>query len=192
MDHLRLEDEALMARIRDRDGQAFEALFDRYRDLVYSLSFRILDDQAGAQDVAQDVFVELWRQPRSYDAARGRFLPWLLQVVRHRAIDERRRRERRERREGEVAVDYEAVVMAGKSGDPILAFVLGQDGVEVRQALAELPDGQRRAIELAYFAGLTQREIAVVLHQPVGTVKTRIRSGLRKLRTALAEGDEGE
>ncbi len=185
LDYRALDDDALMRRVGDGDASALEALVGRYADVLYSVTVRILHSEAAAQDVVQDVFVRLWRRPEQFDSQRGRFVPWLLSVARHRAIDERRSADRRLRHEGEAGTNHEILRVPDGSRDPAVAALLSEDRAEVRRALAGLPDEQRRAIELAYFGGLTQREIAQALQQPLGTVKTRIRLGMQKLRSAM-------
>lgn len=189
VDYSELDDEALMERIGAGDQQAFEVLFDRYGDIVFSISVRILNSEAAAHDVVQDVFMRLWRRPSRYDGARGQFTSWLSAVARHRAIDERRNVGRRQRREGDGGEVYQTEGPPAQEQDPTRAALASEDRAEVREALAALPDGQRRIIELAYFGGLTQREIAEDLQQPLGTVKTRMRLGMKKLRAALTGRD---
>ena len=181
-----LADEELMRRLFHRDKLAFEALFDRYGDLVYSTALRVLRDAHLAQDISQEIFVRIWRKPESYVAERGRFLTWLISVTRNRAVDEIRSRGRRQRYETASPEEQERELPAGEANDPALNAQLAEQAHVVRAALAELPPEQRKVIELAYFGGLTQQEIADRLSQPLGTVKTRIRLGMQKLRAALA------
>lgn len=184
--HAAWTDEALMLAVATQDRVAFETIYDRYADLVYSTSLRILADSQLAEDVTQDVFVRLWNRPETFVAERGRFLSWLMSVSRNRAVDLLRARGRRRRREVESLIpteEYAAVVADDE--DPAQAALLHEEQWLVRGALKELPDDQRRALELAYFGGLTQQEIASLLHEPLGTVKTRIRLGMMKLRRAL-------
>jgi len=182
-------DEALMAAIAAHDDIAFDALYDRYADLIYSAALRVLGDPQLAEDATQDVFVRIWRRPDQFVAARGRFLSWVMSVTRNRAVDECRARRRRLRREGtqfegpsEVSVES---VFAIDPEDPQKTVQVHEDQIRVRTALVDLPEDQRRVLELAYFGGLTQQEIAAQLHEPLGTVKTRIRLGMQKLRKAL-------
>lgn len=189
-------DEALMQAIAARDELAFSVLYDRYVDLVYSASFRVLGDAQLAEDATQDIFVRLWRRPETFIPDRGRFLSWLMSVVRNRAVDELRARGRRLRREAAVTTtdgedNQVSLIPAGDGDDPILTAQLHEEQVLVRRALTELPAEQRMALELAYFKGLTQQEIAVALHEPLGTVKTRIRLGMQKLRRSLSGQVQG-
>lgn len=189
-------DEALMHAIAARDELAFGVLYDRYVDLVYSASLRVLSDSQLAEDATQDIFVRLWRRPETFIPERGRFLSWLMSVVRNRAVDELRARGRRLRRETVVATtsgedDQIAMLPSGDGDDPMLAAQLHEEQVLVRAALTTLPPEQRVALELAYFRGLTQQEIAVTLHEPLGTVKTRIRLGMQKLRRSLSGQVQG-
>ncbi len=185
-DYAELGDEELMQRLHHRDQRAFEAIFDRYGDLVYSTALRVLRDTQLAEDVSQEIFVRLWRKPQSYVAERGRFLTWLISVTRNRAVDEVRSRGRRQRHETASPEEQERELPASDSIDPALNAQLAEQARIVRAALAELPPEQREIIELAYFGGLTQQEISERLDQPLGTVKTRIRLGMQKLRAARA------
>lgn len=187
MDYSGFPDEELVAQLSRQDTQAFEALYERYGNLVYSVSLKILADVQAAEDVVQEVFLRVWRKPDQYDAARGRFLTWLLSVARNRAIDERRSRGRRQRFEvGSAPLDGEGP-HSDEADDPALAALLADERSAIRGALGGLPPEQRSAIELAYYGGFTQQEIARALGEPLGTVKTRIRLGMQKMRAALAE-----
>lgn len=181
-------DEALMHAIATHDEHAFAVLYDRYIDLVYSASFRVLADAGLAEDVSQDVFVRLWRRPETFISERGRFLSWLMSVTRNRAVDELRSRGRRRKREGgPLGEPDEAAepLFATDPVDPQFSAELHEDQLAVRRALKDLPKDQRQALEMAYFGGLTQQEIAAELHEPLGTIKTRIRLGMQKLRRSL-------
>ncbi|MCH8346117.1 MAG: sigma-70 family RNA polymerase sigma factor [Chloroflexi bacterium] len=191
-DYKELGDEELMRRLFHKDKQAFEAIFDRYGDLVYSTALRVLRDAHLAEDISQEIFVRLWRKPESYVAERGRFLTWLISVTRNRAVDEIRSRGRRLRHETASPEEQEREIPAGEANDPALNAQLAEQARTVRAALTELPPEQRQVIELAYFGGLTQQEISDQLDQPLGTVKTRIRLGMQKLRAALAPGMRSE
>jgi len=179
-----------MDRLAGRDLIAFEALYDRYGDLVYSVSLRIVGDNYIAEDVTQDVFLRVWRRPDQFDLSRGKFVTWLLSVARNRSIDQRRSQSRRLRHEALPATEEDEDVLPGDNArdDPALATVLAEERAAVRAALATLPPEQRLALQLAYFGGMTQQEIANMLGQPLGTVKTRMRLGMQKMRNALQRG----
>ena len=193
------DDAVLMEALGRGDIQALEQLYDRYSALVFSVSLRVLHDPQLAEDVVQEVFLRLWRQPASFDPGRGRFISWLMSVTRNRALDELRRVSRRNRsedQEDDESNPLDAVATSDRMDDPALGAELREQREAVRTAMTRLPPEQRRAIELAYFSGLTQAEISDVTGDPLGTVKTRIRLGMRKLRDALngfvdGDGDEG-
>jgi RNA polymerase sigma-70 factor (ECF subfamily) len=177
-------DAAIVERMARGEADATADLYDRHVRVVYSLALRILQDDGEAEDLAQEVFVQAWQQAARYDASRGTVPAWLLNMTRSRAID--RVRARRVRPEGApVAID---VLMESMSapGDLAADVLAGEDAALLRRELAALPVLQRVAIELAYFEGLSHREVAERLDEPLGTVKTRIRMGLLKLRDALA------
>lgn len=179
----------LIARIQDGDATGLDDLYQRYARPVYSLALKVLGDPSMAEDVSQEVFLKLWRQPQSYDPARGALSSWLLSVAHNRAIDVFRRRRSREERsltDGEGV--EEAVPDTGVHGPGDLAE-LAETSAAVRRAMGEIPAQQRQAIEMAFFQGKTHIEIAEELGEPLGTTKTRIRLGMRKLRQILeAEG----
>ncbi len=183
-------DERLMSAITLRDEAAFAVLYDRYADLAYSAAFRVLGDAQVAEDATQEIFVRLWMRPEGFIADRGKFLSWFMSVVRNRAVDEFRSRGRRRRRESVTSFEgdeYLRQVCTPDRNDPASAVQIHEAQGMVRLALSALPPDQRNALELAYFSGYTQEEIAVVLHEPLGTVKTRIRLGMQKLRRALSD-----
>ncbi|MGE3960253.1 MAG: sigma-70 family RNA polymerase sigma factor [Dehalococcoidia bacterium] len=188
------DDAVLMEALGRGDLQALEALYDRYSALVFSVSLRVLHDPQLAEDVVQEVFLRLWRQPASFDPGRGRFISWLMSVTRNRALDELRRVSRRNRSEDQEEDEsnpLDALATSDRMDDPVLGAELREQREAVRTAMTRLPPEQRRAIELAYFSGLTQAEISDVTGDPLGTVKTRIRLGMRKLRDALTEFVDG-
>jgi RNA polymerase sigma-70 factor (ECF subfamily) len=180
-----LDDEELMMRLTFRDLNAFRTLYKRYSSLVYSASLRVLRDPALAEDMVQEIFLRIWRKPDSYVAQRGKFATWLTSVTRNRAVDEIRSRNRRYRHETASPEQQELDVRGDERDDPALTAELSDQRRLILAALSGLPPEQKQVIELAYFGGLTQQEIAERLNQPLGTVKTRIRLGMQKLRGAL-------
>lgn len=180
----RAADQDAIRRLVAGDTDALAGLYDRHARPIYSLVLRILDDQGEAEDIVQEVFSQAWKQAGRYDPARGTVAAWLLTIARSRAID--RLRSRRAQPGSARAADESAI---RDLPDPSLgqdAAVLTAEQVgRLRSAMSRLPLLQRMAIELAYYEGLTQSEIAERLEQPLGTVKTRIRLGLLKLRDEL-------
>jgi RNA polymerase sigma-70 factor (ECF subfamily) len=179
------EDLSCLRRIASGDQTGAAPLYDRHARTLYSLILRILGDQTDAEDVLQEVFAQAFRQATRYDASRGAVAAWLLTMARSRAIDRlRARRTRAEARTREVEALDE---MPDLRPDAAATMLDEEQSRLVRQALGDLPLLQRIAIELAYYEGLSHTEIAQRLEQPLGTVKTRIRLGLLKLRDVLTE-----
>ncbi|HEY6485310.1 MAG TPA: sigma-70 family RNA polymerase sigma factor [Candidatus Cybelea sp.] len=164
-----------MERVRRGDAGAFETLYDEYHRLVYGVALRVLADPPGAEDVTQSVFLKLWSDPASFVS--GNFGAWIVRVARNRAFDALRAR---------AARPEEEIPEALAERDSLEETALGALNAEsVRHALAQLPPEQRELIELGFFGGVTHHEIAKRTGLPLGTVKTRIRAGLRRLRSAL-------
>lgn len=164
------------------DASAVADLYDRHARAIYSLALRMLADGAEAEDVVQDVFTQAWRQAGLYDPARAPVIGWLLVIARARTLDRLRARRSRIGLTGEGPDPAELADVA--PGQDVQAIGREQ-GSRVRAALAALTAAQREAIELAYYKGLSQSDIAARLEQPLGTIKTRIRSGLLRLREIL-------
>jgi RNA polymerase sigma-70 factor (ECF subfamily) len=178
-------DVTLLHDIARRDEEALGSLYDRYRLILFGLLVRILSSREEAEDVLQEVFLQVWRRATDFDEQRGRPFTWLVTLARSRAIDRLRQLGSRERLA--VAVAQE---VGGEASDAVLDAFRSEQREIVAGALAALPQEQRCALMLAYFEGLTQTEIAARLSAPLGTVKTRMRSGLTKLRELLAEQAE--
>ena len=176
-------DLAALERMARGDHEALAELYDRHGRLVYSLALRILRDQSDAEDIVQEVFSQAWRQAARYDASRGNPVAWLLNLTRSRAID--RLRGRRARPDA-AAADPAALDLADLSQPVDEQIALSHQAARIRAAVGELSVLQRVAIELAFYEGMTHVEIADRLELPLGTVKTRIRQGLLKLRERLA------
>ncbi len=170
------QDEALLDRVRARDHQSMTELFDRYGSMVYSVALRVLKDPGNAEDVMQDVFFQLWENPRAFVPGRGTLGAWLLVVARNRAIDSLRRRK--------PSDSVDDVVLPAKTN---LASEAECSTMmeKVRVVLNGLPSDQQKSLQLAFFEGLSHSEIAAQTGDPLGTVKTRIRSALISVRKAI-------
>jgi RNA polymerase sigma-70 factor (ECF subfamily) len=179
-----LSDGALAALLREQPAAGVAALYDRYGRLVFSLALRIVQDHGAAEEITQDVFLRCWRSIDRYQARQGSLAAWLLAITHHRSIDElRSRRGKHLRRE----ISDEAI-------HPLAVLDTGYDAAllrgEVQEALHLLPPAQRDVIELIFWGGLTRREVAERLQLPLGTVHTRLRLGMEKLRAALEQASE--
>lgn len=168
------------------DRQAFDELYRRYSPSAYGLAFRITGQQVLAQDVVHDAFLALWRTPEAYDPARGSFRTFFLSLVHHRAVDTVRREERLRRRQERVS-NLEPLLGEDVAEGVVDAAFIGERRKEVRAALETLPSEQRKVLEMAYFDGMTQMQIATEIGIPIGTVKTRTLAAMRKLRRALQQ-----
>lgn len=178
-------DAALMSRVARGDRDAFGELYARFSGPLYGTALRILQDAAESQDVVHDGFLAIWNKASTYETSRGSVFSWALTMVRNRAIDRVRMRRRRQEllADAPLADTEHLTTEAGPSGSDSAA---AQDEARtVRAAVATLPVDQQRALELAFFSGLTQEQIATKLGAPLGTVKARIRRGLLKLRETL-------
>ncbi len=183
------QDGQLVALVAEGDAAALETLYDRYGKAAYSLARRILTDQNLAEDVVQEVFLSLWRDARRFDPSRGTVGTYLLSMTHHRSVDVVRREENLRRRRGpEEALELASDPRPGVEEEMEAA----ERRTHIRAALAELPEPQREALLLAYFGGYTQREIASLVGIPLGTVKTRMAAGMRRLKDALGEAGRQE
>jgi RNA polymerase sigma-70 factor, ECF subfamily len=178
----RLADEELMGLVAGNDAEAFEVVLERHSDAAFSLAYRICGRRSVAEDVAQEAFLSVWRSATRYDRTRGSVRTWALGIVHHRAIDALRRSGAHDRRRASEEGLEETLEAPERTETQAIENAMAQ---EIRDALEQLPDDQRRAIELAYFGGFTHVEIASMLDAPVGTVKGRMRLGLQKLRTHM-------
>jgi len=178
-------DEQLVSALKHGENWAMSALYDRYSRLVFSLALKILRDNGAAEEAVQEVFVKVWRRAKAFDGERGKFSSWLMGIAHNHAIDElRRRRVRPAASDEETDEADEAVDPAPAPLDTAMQHL---EHRRILDALDEIPLDQRKPIEMAYFEGFTQQEIAEKLCQPLGTVKTRMRLGMQKLKVLLAE-----
>ncbi len=180
--HIR-DDASLLRGIQRGDETALEELYDRHSTAVYSLVLRILADRSAAEDVLSDVFWRIWKRAESHDPSRASVIAWMMTIARRRAIDELRMSGRRERRER--SPEASVGTLQGMRPSPEGATLATETQQHVRDALSALAPEQRTPIELAFFEGLTHVEIAAQLQQPLGTIKTRIRAGMQRMREQL-------
>ena len=177
---------ALLDGMSAGDTRALERLYGLFSGLVHGLALRILLDPAEAEEVTQDVFLYLWQQPRRFDPTRGNLTSYLAALTRSRSIDRLRARDSQGRRQQGLALEAGATAARDESADPLENMLLGERRRRVQAGLAALPEEQQQALEIAYFEGLSHVEIAARLGIPLGTVKTRIRQGMIRLRAAMA------
>ena len=181
-------DQALLARIAAGDEQALGALYDRYGATLYALAYAIVRDSADAEEGAADAFAQVWRSAAEYDRGRGSVAAWLTTITRSRGLDRLRAKQRRAHMLDRASVHDEeglALPLAAVGTLPDGGAEQSEVSTLVNRSLGELPQPQRRVIEMAYFGGLSQSEIASELNEPLGTVKTRMRAGMQKLRESL-------
>jgi RNA polymerase sigma-70 factor (ECF subfamily) len=187
------DDASLVASVALGDAQALELIYERHSRGVYSLALRLLSDGPAAEEVVQETFLKLWRQPTAYQPSRGRLLAWLLGVAHHHAIDVLRRRQLEQRHRapqaplasGDGLVDLlDNLGLTSTDDDPQARAGAFEQRLAIGRALAGLPNEQRLPLQLAYYKGMTQLEIANLLGSPLGTIKTRMRLGLQTLRKA--------
>jgi RNA polymerase sigma factor (sigma-70 family) len=177
-------DADIVARLCRGDRSAVDDLYERFRRPAFALARRVLADDVLAEDVLQDAFLSVWRDPTAYDSSRGSFASWFLAMVHHKAVDAVRREESQRRRQAraEQEVVLAAPTATADVEDDAWARVVAE---QVRAALGSLPDAQREALTLAYYGGYTQREVAALTRAPLGTVKTRMLAGMRRLKKDL-------
>jgi len=187
IDASRDDDAVLVDAVARGDARALELIYDRHSRGVYSLSLRLLSDSTAAEEVVQETFLKLWRHPNAYQPARGRLLPWLLGVAHHHAVDLLRRRQLEQRHRatpnGDATSDaLDTLGLPSPDDDPQIHAGAFDQRVAITRAMANLPIEQRLPLELAYYRGMTQFEVAALLGVPLGTIKTRMRLGLQQLR----------
>lgn len=180
-DYVRYDDESLIRLIAQAHEEALAQLYDRYNRLVFSLALAIVNDRATAEEITLDVFMRVWQKAATYRADQAKVSTWLTHIARHHAIDVLRRRSIRP---DHYAAHWEDVTPHAPSSqeDPEESAELSLQRNRIQAALAQLPSDQKQALMLAYFAGYTHQQIAETLKQPLGTVKTRLRLALQKLR----------
>lgn len=176
--YLLLADEDLMSLTGDGDAGAFAGLYDRHGRAAYSLAYRMMGERQAAEDLVQEAFLQAWRAAGSYRAERGSVRTWVLSIVHHRGIDQLRSSASRRRTQDR----FEASASVSQPSEAFSEAWRNSQRVQVREALQELPPEQLRVLELAYFSGYTHREIAELLDLPLGTVKGRMKLGLKKIR----------
>lgn len=182
----RLADEELMPLIGQKDPEAFAVFYDRHGGVAYSLAYRIVGEKAAAEDVTQEAFISVWRSGARFDRARGSVRSWMLSIVRNRAIDMLRSRAGKAPK---LSFDDDAVLEQRPAEELTDEEAMQHETAkELRGAVGSLPGEQAKVIELAYFGGFSQSEIAQMLGVPLGTVKGRMRLGMEKIRGELAEG----
>ena len=186
MDYTRLSDETLLHLIARSQENALSELYDRYSRLIYSVALNTLSDSGRAEEVTLDVFERVWEKARTYSAEQGRVVTWLTSIARHRSIDlYRHYRSHHE----DLQVTWQEAEMVDLPADQNVEWEvdLGERTQRIRRAVALLPKEQKQAVGMAFFQGLSHPEIADALGEPLGTVKTRIRLGMQKLRTILQD-----
>lgn len=179
----KLSDAELLAAIAEKKEWALAALYDRYATVLYSLALKILSESGPAQDVVQEAFLTVWRKAPRYTEKRGNVATWLIVLCRNLAIDQYRAKMRLASRRVELEAASEKLIAL--DDNPMDAATTAEDGRYLREALRRLPAEQKQVIEMAYFQGMSQSEIAAATQTPLGTVKTRTRQALLKLRDAL-------
>ena len=186
MDYSTLDDVALIGLIVSSRSEALSELYDRYSRLVFSIAYSLVGDYSTTEEITQDVFVRVWERASQYRPDQGKVSTWLISIARHRSIDMLRRRGARPE-DHSVSWAESTIDSTPADDDPEEAAELSMQRQRVRVAIAQLPADQKEALALAYFNGYTHREIADTLNQPLGTVKTRIRLAMQKLRQLLKD-----
>ncbi len=181
----RAPDSALVEQMMAGDENALSALYDRYSGMLFAMLVRILKDTSAAEEVLQDLFLQLWRNAARFDAARGSLPAWLVVIGRNRAISRLRGSQQHEVQEDGETFSMDAVPSPGNIEDEVWRAQMRE---RLRNAMATLPGEQREAVELAYFEGMTQTEIAARTNTPLGTVKSRVRAAMQSLKQVFDDG----
>ena len=190
MDYTRLSDETLLIQIARSQENALSELYDRYSRLVFSVALNTLSDPIRAEEVTQDVFVRVWEKAFTFSAGQGRVVTWLSSIARHRSID--LFRHYRSQHEDQLVAWQEAEMGDLPDGQNVeWEADLAERTQRIRRAVAQLPADQKQALGMAFFQGMSHPEIASALGEPLGTVKTRIRLGMQKLRAMLQDEHQG-
>jgi RNA polymerase sigma-70 factor, ECF subfamily len=184
-----ITDNTLLVQIAQRDQAALSTLYDRYARIIYAIAFRSLRSAEESEEVVLDVFAQVWRIADRYDASKSRGDTWIFMLARSRILDRLRKLQRRTPSSGEV-LDIAEIQVSSSSVDPLDAAVVSERRALVRAILDQIPAEQRLVLELAYYQGLSHSEIAQSTGISLGTVKTRIRLGLSKLRSALGDSED--
>lgn len=184
-----LDDEALLARVAGRDSLALDVLYERYARLVYGLALRMLGSAEHAEDIVQETFWRVWRRGGTFQTGRGSVVAWIMGIARNLSVDELRRQRVRPSQVYDTEDTPVLRDLVDEQVDLVDIALGGERRRLIERALQQLSGEQRQAIELAYFGGLSQSEIAERLQSPIGTIKTRIRLGMRRLREALLAQD---
>ena len=192
MDYSKFDDDTLIRLIVQHRSEALGVLYDRYARLVYSVSYQATSHAELAEEVTQDTFLRVWQSAASYDPRQGRLIPWITRIARNRAIDLYRRQQARTEGHSEYFEEMPNFDLSDDDQDVEAGVEASQQRRMIRAALRQLPDEQRSVLALAYFRGLTHEQIANHLNEPLGTVKTRLRLGMQKLRRSLQAGEAGE
>jgi len=186
--HLGADDEVqLMKRIKARDEEALAELYDLYNRLLYGMIISIVKKREEAEDVLQEVFIKIWESASTFDEERGNVYSWLVTLARNKAIDRIRSKDYKTQKKASQDVDAPEFFLKGDKFDPLETTIFSDRTELVKRALDKIPESQSEVLKIAYYRGLTQREISEQLEIPLGTVKTRMRQGMIKLKDILGE-----
>lgn len=177
------DDVQLMQQIRQKDPDALEKLYDRYEQMVYSFAYRIVKDSMAAEEVMQELFMRIWKNAEQYDSAKGKLSTWMFTVTRNIALDQLRKKNTRPPQQSADAEELQQLRDTGAMTEDMVEMLLA--GEQVREALQELSRDQQQVMDLIYYQGLTQQEVAYHVAVPLGTVKSRVRLAMKQLQKRL-------